>query len=342
MAEPNPILSDIIIYVRRILKQPNTQDISDATIQDYINRFYIYDMPGRIQLFDLRTRYQVELQPNVDRYAAPVTILPGGTVVPTFNWFSTPGYIDGYMIVWQQSNDQWNKLFPNRYQNSFQQSGTGITGPYSFTIANGPLVRGFRDQNIQPGNSGVLVANEGLLQSSVFVTAQDSSGNNLVLQDDGEGLLIGDGSGTVDYITGDVSFSFSGIIPSTSVINSQAIPYTAGRPQAVLYYDDTFAFRPIPDKPYVFECDAEYTPASFLASTNAIPYRWMAEYFARGAAQKILQDYGDVEQLNFYEPIFRQQENLVLRRTTRQNSVVRTSTIYMGQTSYNIGTYNQI
>src|SRR5258706_15198107 len=110
-----PLLSDIIIYVRRILKQPNKQDISDDTIADYVNRFYIYDVPARIQLFDLKTQYSLDLTPNVDQYNAPITYLPGGAVVPTFNSFLTPAFIDGYQIVMQQSHDQWYKLFPNRF-----------------------------------------------------------------------------------------------------------------------------------------------------------------------------------------------------------------------------------
>lgn len=342
MTTTTPLVSDVVTYVRRIIKQPNTEDISDETILDYFNRFYVFDMPSRIQLFDLRTRYQLELEPDVDRYQAPITILPGGAVVPTYNSFLTPAYIDGYQIVMQQSQDQWNKLFPNLYQNNFQESGDGTAGPYTFTISNGPLIRGFRDENIQPATTGILVANEGLLSSAVWVTAQDGSGNNLVLQDAGDGTFIGDGSGTINYTTGAAVVTFSAAIPSTSDINSQSIPYTAGRPQAVLFYDDTFSFRPVPSQPFLFEIDAYYNPASFLATSNSIPYRWMAEYFARGTARKILQDYGDTEQMALYEPMFREQECLVLRRTTRQNSNTRTATIYQGQTSFNTGGNNAI
>lgn len=337
-----PLVSDVLVYVRRIIKQPNPEDISDDTILDYFNRFYIYDMPARVQLFDLKTRYQLELEPNVDRYGAPVTILPGGSVVPTYNSFLTPAYIDGYQIVMQQSNDQWNKLFPNVYQNNFQMQGDGTAGAYTFTISNGPLIRGFRDENIQPATTGILVANEGLLSSSVWVTAQDTNGNNLVLQDDGDGNFIGDGTGTINYLTGAASVTFSGLIPATSNINSQSIAYTSGRPQAMLFYDDTFSFRPVPSMPYLFEIDAYYNPASFLATTNAIPYRWMTEYFARGTARKILQDYGDTEQMALYEPMFREQESLVVRRTTRQNSNARTATIFEGQTSFNAGSFNTL
>lgn len=353
-----PVLSDVIQYVRRILKQPNTQDISDATIGDYLNRFYVYDVPARIQTFEMKTQYSLELTPNVDQYNAPITYLPGGAVIPTYNSYLTPAYVDGYQIVMQQSHDQWMKLFPNRYLNQYQQNGTGITGPYIFTLSELPVVQGHRDLNIQPPGNSVNPGGlqEGLLTSSVYVTATDVNGHQNVAQDDPQSATTGNLIqydplnpanppsivGSVNYITGAVSVTFLYQIPSTNAINYQVIPYSAGRPQAVFFMNNTFAFRPIPDKPYLFQIDAYYNPAAFLATTNAIPYRFMAEYLARGTARKILQDYGDVEQMALYEPYFREQENFVLRKTYRQNSNTRVATIFQGQTSFNPGSYNAI
>lgn len=54
----------------------------------------------------------------------------------------------------------------------------------------------------------------------------------------------------------------------------------------------------------------------------------MSEYIARGAARKILSDTGDVEQFQFYEPLFREQEMLVWKRAQRQNTSTRVQTIY--------------
>lgn len=442
---PTPLLSDVINYVRRILKQPNPEDISDNTIGDYVNRFYLYDMPGRVQLFDLKTTYTLELIPGVDQYNAPVSYLNGQAVVPTYSTYTIPAYVDGYQIVMQQSHDQWFKLFPNRVLNQFQQNGNGTSGPYAINLFEPPVVQGHRDLNFQPPNNtinprpsnisvsitGATQANPcvltcstslvvgdqvlinnvggmtqlngntytitavnstsitinvdstnfslytsggtatvqggyqaGLLTSNVYVTAIDSNGNLNVAQDDPytsspyltpnptTGNLIqydplNPGNppqvvGSINYQTGVISVTFLYSIPATSEINTQSIPYTSGRPQAVLFFNNTFSFRPIPDKPYVFSIDANYNPAAYLATTNAIPYRFMAEYIARGAARKILQDYGDVEQMMLYEPFFKEQENFVLRKTYRQTSNTRAASIYQGQTSFNPGSYNAI
>ncbi len=64
----------------------------------------------------------------------------------------------------------------------------------------------------------------------------------------------------------------------------------------------------------------------FFASQAAIPFAYMSEYIARGAARKILSDTG---------------ENLVLRKTSRQNATQRTPTIFSAQNSNNPYIYSQ-
>jgi hypothetical protein len=54
----------------------------------------------------------------------------------------------------------------------------------------------------------------------------------------------------------------------------------------------------------------------------------MCEYIARGAARKILADTGDIEQFQFYEPFFIEQEQLVWKRSQRQFTATRTQTIF--------------
>lgn len=345
-----PMVSEIFLYARRVLKQPNPQDISDNTLADYLNRFIQYDVPARVQLFDFKTQYSLELTQNIDQYNAPVTYLPGGAVIPTYQTFIKPAYVDGYEIIMQQFHQEWMRLFPNRVYNQFQQNGNGSAGPYNFNLYQPPVAQGHRDQNIQPpvvpmiNPPGPNLPNiqNGLLTSNVYITALGSDNLLQVAQDDPINYATGNliqydpatpGNdplvvGSINYLTGAVSVTFRNAIPTTSQINSQSMPYAPGRPQAVLFFDNTFTFRPIPDRTYLFQADAYYNPAAFLATTNAVPFRYMTEYFARGLARKVLQDYGDVEQLQLYEPMFKEQEAFVLRKTYRQNSNVRVPTIY--------------
>ena len=143
---------------------------------------------------------------------------------------------------------------------------------------------------------------------------------------------------TINYNTGVVNVTFPNVPPAGTPIQAQCYFYEQGLPRAILFYNNCMKLRNPPNTQYLIELDAYLTPAAFLNSSNAIPFGYMAEYLARGAARKILSDTGDVEQFNFYEPLFIEQERLVWKRSQRQVTATRTGTIFseLGvQSNYN-------
>lgn len=143
---------------------------------------------------------------------------------------------------------------------------------------------------------------------------------------------------TVNYVTGEVNVTFPNAPAIGSQIQVQCYFYEQGIPRAVLFYNNCLTFRPPPFTQYFVELDCYLTPAAFLNSAQSFPFGYMTEYIARGAARKILSDTGDIEQFQFYEPLFREQENLVWKRSQRQYTTTRTGTIFsetQGQTNAN-------
>lgn len=133
----------------------------------------------------------------------------------------------------------------------------------------------------------------------------------------------------INYITGVAENVYlPAAVPSGVNINVQCYYFQSGLPRSILFYDNTLTLRSVPDRQYLVELDAYLSPCAFLSSTEGIPFGYMAEYIARGASRKILSDTGDVEQLQFYEPLFREQEMLVWKRSQRQWTATRTETIY--------------
>jgi hypothetical protein len=200
------------------------------------------------------------------------------------------------------------------------------------------------------------------VKAGVFITTTDSTGANVIVTDSGQflvgnvnyGLLMNPGnapngntplvggysttSNTVNYFTGEVNVNFPVVIPAGVNINAQCYYFQSGLPRAVLFNNNVITLRSPPDRQYLVELDAYLTPAAFLLTEGAIPFGYMAEYIARGAARKILSDTGDVEQFMFYEPLFREQENLVWKRSQRQWTATRTHTIYsQGNNYYGFG-----
>ncbi len=190
------------------------------------------------------------------------------------------------------------------------------------------------------------------VKSAVFITSQSSTGENIVVADSGQflssninyGILMTPGlapfgntslpngysttSNTINYLTGVATVEFPVAIPSGNNINAQCYFFATGLPRAILFYNNTLTLRSPPDQQYLVELDGYLSPSAFLNTEEAIPFGYMAEYIARGAARKILSDTGDIEQFNFYEPLFLEQESLVWKRSQRQFTSTRTETIY--------------
>lgn len=351
------LLTDVITYVRRIIKTASDQVMSDALIIDYINRFYTTDVPARLQLFELKSKYSFMAQPLVDQYNVPyypqatgvgsVTIAP----YPMFQMFMQPVLCDGAQIGLFTDRNSFVNAYPNFYMNEENDVVADGSSTYSFSTINNPIVRAHIDVigEIAIDNGSAIPYPS--LDSGFYITAQDASNNLIVLQDVGPNYPsaspTGDAnvgnlmlqsdlkagtltvSGTVNYETGAVtSANFGVAIPSGNQIQVKYVSFASGRPGLCLLYNNVIKLRPIPDVPRLIEMNAYLTPTAFLNSADALPFGYMAEYMARGAARKILSDTGDWDQFDRYEGLFREQEMLVTRRTDRQRSVTRTPTIF--------------
>ena len=209
---------------------------------------------------------------------------------------------------------------------------------------------------------------------AIYFTTIDSTGASVIVQDSGQfltgnvnyGLLMRPGNAptggiplnggysttvnTINYNTGIANITFTDSagsplnIPAGQQINAQCYFYNPGIPRAILFYNNILTLRNPPDIQYLVELDAYLSPAAYLNTGSAIQFAYMAEYIARGAARKMLSDTGDTEQFAFYEPLFREQEMLVWKRSQRQFTSTRTSTIYQlgSQSQGQYGTSNSI
>lgn len=380
------LLNDIITYVRRLIKSPSNAQITDNLIIDYINRFWIMDVDARIQLFDLKKKFQFQTTPAVDKYNMPlynVQTQPGNQTIgmyPVYQGLFSPIYINGIQVPFQTQKSQFFNIWPNVVQNlGVVATGDGTAGPYSIQIPilpnttppNPPLegiLRGHVDisgiiatgNNVDPPLASDSASFANLLSlipttsidAAFFLTTIDSTGAPVIVSDSGVfltgnvnyGLLMQPGnapfgnsvlsggytttSNTVNYLTGAVNVTFPVTIPQGNNISAQCFFFQTGLPRGFLYYNNCITLRAPPDQSYLVEANAYLSPSAFLNTSQAIPYGYMAEYISRGAARKILADTGDIEQFNFYEGLFREQETLVWKRSQREWTSTRTESIY--------------
>lgn len=369
--------------------------LTDNLIIDYINRFWINDVDARIQLFDLKTKYQFQTKPGYDQYNMPLYNIqtePGNQPIsyyPVYQGFMSPAYINGVQIPLQTQKEVFFNAFPKIVQQmNVVVQGNGSAGPYNFQFPIAPnntmpnplnppfnyILRGHVDMTgiIALSNPSVLnayvdppivnnaqaaftipaapVAN---VFPSVYITSNGADGSSIVMSDSGQflsgnenlGLLMNGGrnptgntiatggytstQNVINYFTGEVlNLTFPVAIPAGVNINAQCFFFASGLPRGILFNNNTLTFRMPPSQQWLVEIDAYLTPAGFLATNQALQFAYMSEYIARGAARKILSDTGDVEQFQFYEPLFLEQEQLVWKRSQRQFTATRTPTIY--------------
>lgn len=383
------ILSDVITYVRRLVKTPSNVVLTDALIIDYINRFWILDVDARIQLFDMKTKYGFWTSPGVTSYNMPyyginqfqTQVESGGPTIgsyPVYQGFMDPAYCNGIQVPFYTQRDAFYKVWTPYIQTlNVAASGDG-SDTYTLQLPFFPAIRGHIDPTgiiasgatIDPivgnqlGNQGVTPLPNGnppltSLYPGVTITAQSANNTTLVVTDSGQfsssDINVGwlqtnsqatpqviQAAGQVNYNTGAVTVTFSEAIPVGNSIQANCYFYESGIPRAVLFYDNVITVQPPPNISYYVEMDAYLSPAAFLNSGAALQFGYMSEYLARGAARKILSDTGDVEQFSFYEPLFKEQETLVWKRSQRQFTATRTGTIFSDLQSQNTTNANGV
>lgn len=145
--------------------------------------------------------------------------------------------------------------------------------------------------------------------------------------------VFSDPNNEINYLTGAFTVTFIGPPAAGANINFQVVPYVPSIPQAILYYDEQFTLRPVPDQSYPVNIEVYNRPTELLAAGDTPQLEQWWQYIAYGAAKKVLEDRIDTETLAQIMPEYKKQELLVLRTTIVQNTNERTATIYTEQSS---------
>lgn len=279
---------------------------------------------------------------------------------PVYQGFMDPAFINGIQVPFYTQRDAFYKVWTPYIQSLVVSGvGDGTPGPYSLTLPFFPALYGHVDM------TGIISVNSSIdpivgssldtdvpvtsLTPGVIITATSDSNANLVVTDSGQlsstnqqvGFLqtsVGStlqAAGTVNYITGAVSVTFSENVQDGTDISVNCYFYEPGIVRAILFYNNVITLLPPPNVSYKVEMDAYLSPAAFLQQANPLQFGYMSEYLSLGAARKILSDTGDMEQLQLYEPRFKEQETLVWKRSQRIFTACRTGTIFSDLQSQN-------
>jgi hypothetical protein len=318
-------LGNIRTKIRRLTRSPSTTQISDAQIDEYINTFILYDFPEHLKLFSLRKVFSFYTKPYIDTYSTNTVDLTD----PMYNFKNKytsvhkQVTIAGYPTFVSLSREQFYGIYPRVESIRLIGTGNGVNVAFAGILTQVPVVRGeVVFSSVDINSNGLVLKDDPVVNSAI---------GNLVVPDSIVSV------GTINYITGAYAFTFP-VAPMNGIaINSQTLPCTISRPQAILYYDDKFVVRPVPDQPYRVDLEVYCRPTELLDAADVPDLSEWWQYIAYGASKKIFEDRLDEQSASVIFPEYKKQELLVLRRTIMNASNERTSSIYTEQVDISSG-----
>jgi len=335
----NSTLQAIQTKVRRLTRSPSLSQLDNFQLNDYINTFILYDFPEHLRLFSLRTLLTFYTQPGVDVYDTNTTV----TTDPLYNFKNKYVAVHPpvYMAGIQSYYTQWRDVFYGQW-------------PQTNTIADTQL----RGNNTSGPFSGRVTAPSTglpfLLQESINFNCLNTSGTSMIMVDVPINNIIGNltpadvplvppfdttqnPANYINYVTGQYVITFPSNTQTTAPIWFEGILYQPGKPCAMLYYDNKFTIRPVPDKTYAIQIEVDMRPTELMNEADIPMLEQWWQYIAYGAAKKIFEDRMDLDSVQAIMPEFKMQERLVLRTTLMQQANERTVTIYTQGKNYNCG-----
>lgn len=278
-------LSQIRQKVRQVTGRLSENELSTPLLDNYINQYYQYTFPAEVKLDRQHTYYEFLTTPNQPTYTAPTG----------FTNFEPEATMDENSLLWYQDPGRF-------YQENWKQitrltpwTGDGVTTSFNTTITGFPI---WPDTLVITDNTEVFEDTNKIFANSPV---------NII------GSLSG--TATVNYSTGAITAGFN-----TAPANGQDIylsysVFAAKRPQAVLYYNNEFAFWPIPDTAYRFKAKAYAVTDPLVNATDQPPLDQWGPCIAYGAARDIHSNYGEFDAYAEVTALYKEQVKYVLTRT---------------------------
>lgn len=359
--------------VRLLTRSLTEAQLTTDDLNQYINTYVLYDFPMSLKLFNLRTTFSFYTTPFVDVYSTNDKSSPLYNFTNKYTFADAPIYIAGYPALFSQSRTQFFGIYP--LTNSIAQLptyGDGIETNFQGVInaqqanttytQNNQLIcllqRNVLFSGIDNNLAGVAMQDSpildlatnrptiyGLLYNPYIYNDQPA---DPVTNPNGYPVLklaapyitspdFPNGN-VINYVTGQYSVTFQNPPRAGSTINSQTVPMNPSIPQSILFYDGQFTVRPVPNQPYRVDMEVFIQPTELLAEGQMPELSEWWQLIAFNAAKKVLEDRLDYETINTFMPSLKEQENLVIYRTVKQNSTQRAATIYSQQSGI-VGTY---
>jgi hypothetical protein len=337
-----------------------------------MNSFYSYDLPAKFRSLKLKDFYTFTT--NIGQATYPFNSELYTTVdQPCYvdkretKFYTDPWNFYGVNFNWQQVD-----TFATGNGTKGPYSGFTISHPLIPSVNNDP------GQLVENTASGLQVGSNlsfpmGRIQNfliSANTFGVNGIGNTQNVTDDGVGNLIqifdtsklvgeeqrqkygwtyyqqyasintlAPGFATINYQTGEITdLYFDQVIPQGTPITVAYNPKQYSIPLAVMFYQNSFTFAPVPDKGYTVELTCYRQPIKALIAASQTGNPELSEWWeilSVGAAKKIFEDRLDSDGVIFIDKMLKERYDIIETRTYAQLGQQRINTIYTDQLTYN-------
>jgi hypothetical protein len=343
-------LQDIIEKIREVSASGNSNQVTDEKIIKYINSFYLYDLPNEFRNLKLQDVYTFNTIQNVDTY--PFDFDHWETI-------EAPAYCGKILMVLFQDKMSFYNYYSKSQQLQNFAIGDGTAGAYSFTTQTTPILASVNNNPIAdtavsstqifPAGYPPAFSEPNISRIQNILISANTATGSLSVTDDGAGNLIGDClvGGTIDYQTGNVAnLNFTQAVPAGNNVTIQYLQSVQGQPFSILFYQNQFVLRPVPDQAYTIEISAYRRPSQALLGTTSATspnlagrpeqYDWW-ELIAFGVAKKLYQDRLDDVGVQQMQKYYDEKLSDCNTRTYAQLSKRQSNTMFRDETKNQIG-----
>jgi len=293
-------LESIRKKIRRLTKSPVESQLTTETIDSYVNSFILYDLPTDVSLNSLKTVLKFYTEPYIDKYSTETVDVDD----PLYNFknkytlASNVVYLSGNLTYLTNTRASFYSQYPRTITEQSIGTGDGVTTNFNGTLDTFPVLR-----------------------NTVLFASRDNFDLFMKIYENGIGTFEGDGVGLIDYITGGYNINFNDAPKNGEDIYCRSYTYGVSQPRNVLFHQDSFYLRPVPDKCYSVEVEVFERPTELLDGGEIPDLAQWWEYISFGSAYKILVDRGDFENAALLESEMQKQREKVLYKTIIEDGI---------------------
>jgi len=296
-------LGNIRTKIRRVTGRLTNEEMTNEELDDRINKYYQYTFPAEVKLERQHSFFDFLTVANQATYDFEEVTAP-----LVFTNIEPPATVDNLSLIYYQDPGRFNEENPYQVTRLVPWSGNGFITIFDIQVVGFPIF------------PGTLVITDN------FEIFEDT---NTIFADNNDNIEGNKGGkASVDYSTGAITVTFNNPPSNGQPIFLSYILFQAGRPTAVLFYDNTFKFFVPPNTSYRFQMKGYKVVDPLVDASDTPTYSQWGPAIAYGTARDIHSDFGEFDAYEQVTKLYKEQLDYVMTRTDQNLMNIRAAPFF--------------